>query len=303
MLGYDCNLACDYCTITVPMRARALSSRAVAAALREGSRDGFSAVSFTGGEPTIRADLLPLVREARRLGYDDIKVQTNGLLLSDANLSRLLEAGVTRIHVSIHTHEREAYERKVRRSDVYDAMESGLRRVVAANVEAHADLIVEAETMHRLPDAVRWLVERGVQRGFLWYVSLTDQNRDRIESLPRIRDALPWMHQAFRAAEAGGMDLRSLHVPRCLLGEDAERAHDPGARRVRVITPEATFELRDAKLTPGMHVPACSGCEHEDYCPGIRRDYVEVFGDEEIASARGVAPRIAPTRQLPVVAS
>ena len=300
VLGYDCNLACDYCTITPAMRERSLSTRAVVAELRRGREDGFAAISFTGGEPTIRTDLLPLIREARTLGYDDVKLQTNGLLLTERNLAALLDAGITRIHVSIHTHLREAYETKVRREGVYDAMESALRRIVAADVHAHADLIVENETMSRLADAVRWLLERGIRSGFLWYVSLTDQNRDRIESLPRIQDALPFMHDAFRAAAEGGMDLRSLHVPRCLLGADADRAHDPGARRVRVVTPEATFELRDAPLTPGTHVPACSGCEHEDYCPGIRRDYLEAFGDAEIADARGVAGSIAPTR-LPVM--
>lgn len=296
VLGYDCNLACDYCTITPAMRRRALSTRAVVQELRAAREDAFEAVSFTGGEPTIRGDLLPLIREARALGYDDIKIQTNGLLLSEANLERLLEAGATRIHVSIHTHLREAYETKVRREGVYESMCDGLRRIASASVTAHADLIVDRETMSRLADAVRWLVARGIRSGFLWYVSLTDQNRDRIDSLPRIHDALPFMRDAFRAAEDGGMDLRSLHVPRCLLGADADRAHDPGARRVRVVTPEATFELRDAPLTPGTHVPACAGCEHETYCPGIRRDYLEVFGDEEIASARGAVGKIAPTR-------
>ena len=34
ILGYDCNLACDYCTITPVMRRRALTSAMVLAAMR-----------------------------------------------------------------------------------------------------------------------------------------------------------------------------------------------------------------------------------------------------------------------------
>lgn len=302
VLGYDCNLACDYCTITPVMRQRALGAKQVAAELRRGRSDGYSAVSFTGGEPTIRSDLLPLIREARRLGFDDVKLQTNGLMLNESNLARLLEAGVTRIHISIHTHRRDAYEAKVRRNDVYDAMESAVRRIAKADVAAHVDFIVDTSTVAHLANAVHWARERGIRNGFLWYVSLTDQNRDRIESLPPIREAMPHMHAAFVAAGEVGMDLRSLHVPRCLLGSYADRAHDPGARRVRVVTPEATFELRDAPLTPGAHVPACVGCEHESHCPGIRRDYLEVFGDAEIAEARGQTSRVPATR-LPVVST
>ena len=65
ILGYDCNVFCDYCTITPGMRTRSLPAAAVAAELARGAADGFDAVSFTGGEPTIRPDLLPLIRSAR----------------------------------------------------------------------------------------------------------------------------------------------------------------------------------------------------------------------------------------------
>ena len=44
ILGYDCNLACTYCTITESMRTRALSAQAVVAELQRGRRHGFDAV-------------------------------------------------------------------------------------------------------------------------------------------------------------------------------------------------------------------------------------------------------------------
>jgi hypothetical protein len=50
-----------------------------------------------------------------------------------------------------------------------------------------------------------------------------------------------------------------------------------------------------------VHVPACVGCEHERYCPGLRPDYLEVYGDAEVAHARGRSPELAPTRRLPMV--
>ena len=303
ILGYDCNLACDYCTITPAMRARALSTEAVARALREGREAGYDAVSFTGGEPTMRADLLPLVREARRLGYADVKVQSNGLLLAHApNLERLLDAGATRFHVSIHTHRAQAYERLVRRAGTHALLERALgnlvERAAPRGAVVHADLILKEDTYRHLPEAIDWLAARGVRRGHLWYVSLTDGNRDAVESLPRMVDVVPVMAEAFRRAAGHGVDLRSLHVPRCLLGEHAERAFDPGAGRVRVVTPEASFELAESKITPSVAVPACVGCRWEAVCPGVRRDYLEVFGDAEIAERRGVAPSIEPTRSL-----
>ena len=51
VLGYDCNLACDYCTITPEMRRRALPIARVAAEIERAAARGFRDVAFTGGEP------------------------------------------------------------------------------------------------------------------------------------------------------------------------------------------------------------------------------------------------------------
>jgi len=307
IVGYDCNLACDYCTITPEMRERSLGTRAVVEALRRGPRGGYDRVSFTGGEPTIRGDLLPLVREARRLGYADIKVQSNGLLFTEANVTRLIDAGCNRFHISVHTHREDRYDDLVRREGAYSLMAQGLDAVVRA-VRAHADagrgelhltvdLIIKADTLNDLPDAVRWLHDRGVRSVHLWFVSLTDHNRENLESLPRMTDAVPKITEALRFADAEGFECLSLHVPRCLLGEEfLANVWDPGAQDVRVVTPDATFQLDASKITGQVYVPACDGCEYRDLCPGLREDYLEVYGDAEVARVRGGPPSRAPTR-------
>ena len=302
ILGYDCNVACDYCTITPQMRERALSTRAVASALRAGRHKGYDAVSFTGGEPTIRGDLLQLVRLSRTLGYGDVKLQSNGLLLAHGpNVDRLIEAGVTRFHVSIHAHERAHYERLVRRPGTYDAMVGGLKRLVERQVSLVADVILKEDTYRALPDALAWLHGVGVRAADLWFVSLTDHNRDNLASLPRMTDVVPFMQRAFAWARSHDMTLRSLHVPRCLLGDDHGHAFNPATGGVMVVTPDATFELEESRLTGQVHVPACEGCRFETICTGLRPDYLEVYGDEEIATSRGQAPTRAPRRRLDLV--
>ena len=282
ILGYDCNLACDYCTISSQMRPRALRTPDVVRALREGRTLGFDTVSFTGGEPTLRGDLLGLVGAAKQLGFRDIKVQTNGLMLAQAeNLDRLIGAGLTRLHISIHTHEREAYERLVRREGTFALMEQALRLAVSRPLTFVADVIIKDDTWRRLPAAIAWLADKGVREVHLWYVSLSDGNKDNVTSLPRMGEVMPTLHQALRLGEARGMTVRSLHVPRCLLGELHPHAWDPGADRVRVVSPDATFDLKDSRLAGQVHVAACEGCSFRAQCPGIRPDYLARFGETE----------------------
>lgn len=304
VLGYDCNLACDYCTITPAMRARALTRAQVLAELRRGRRDDFDAVSLTGGEPTIVPDLLGLVRAAGALGFADIKLQSNGLMLAaPGNVDRLCAAGVTRFHVSIHTHRADRYDALVRRAGAYPLMVAGLDAVVASGRRVVAEVILKEDTYRELPGALRWLHARGVRQADLWFVSLTDGNAAHPESMPAMSAVVPAMAEGFAFARAHAMHVRSLHVPRCLLGPDHVHAHDPGAARVRVVTPEATFELRSSRLTGQRHVPACVGCRFEARCPGLRPDYLARYGDVEVARARGQAPTRTGTagRSLPVV--
>ena len=304
ILGYDCNLACDYCTITPAMRARALSRERVLAELRSGRQGGYDALSLTGGEPTIRGDLLALVKAARALGYGDVKLQSNGLLLAaPGNMARLVAAGVSRVHVSIHTHRAERYDALVRRQGSYPLMCQGLDAAVGSGLPVVAEVILKDDTFRDLPAALAWLHARGVTAADLWFVSLTDGNAGNPASMPRMTEVVPVMAEGFAYARAHGMTVRSLHVPRCLLGPDHPHAHDPGAGRVRVVTPDATFELRHSRLTGQLHVPACAGCSFQARCPGVRDDYLRRYGDAEIAAARGQAPtrRGTADERLPVV--
>src|SRR5688572_13498506 len=117
------------------MRARSLETGAVIRAMRSAREKGYDRVSFTGGEPTIRRDLLALVRTARSLGFADVKVQSNGLLYAHApNVERLVDAGASTFHLSIHTHDAALYDRLVRREGAYTSMERGLENLVRAGL-------------------------------------------------------------------------------------------------------------------------------------------------------------------------
>lgn len=312
ILLYDCNLACSYCTImgdvgtpggfAERLRPRALPATRVLAAMREARAADYDDIAFTGGEPTLRRDLLPLVREARRLGFASVKVQSNGLLFaSEANVARAIDAGVTRFHVSIHAHDEARYDAIVRVPGRHPAMVAALEALVRREVDLTADVLVMRDTLADLPAAIAWLADRGVRQVDLWLVSLTDGNRNHLASLPPLVEVAPVVREALAIARARGMRARSLHLPRCVLGEDHVHAFDPGRGRVRVLSPDDDFELHASKLTPTRHVEPCEGCAHRAICPGLRPDYLEVFGDAEIARARGLAPSLPPRRHLATV--
>jgi MoaA/NifB/PqqE/SkfB family radical SAM enzyme len=283
VLGYDCNLACDYCTITPEMRRRALSAERVAREIERAAARGFREIAFTGGEPTLRPDLPALVKHAKRRGFEHVKVASNGLRYAHAEyLDHLLACGVDRFHVSLHAFDDAAYERTVRLAGTALLRRQALTNLVSRGLDPVADLILKEDTYRQLPAWIASIVESGVSRFALWLVSLTDQNRDNVDQLPRITDIVPSLTEAFDAARRGGYEVVALHVPRCFVPGYEDHIRHPGADLVTVVTPDEVFDLKDSRLGGGVKPADCARCVYNDRCPGLRRDYIAQFGPTEI---------------------
>ncbi|MSP59705.1 MAG: radical SAM protein [Myxococcales bacterium] len=287
VLGYECNLKCDYCTLTDAMRRRNLTTFEARAAIDRGAAIGTRALQLGGGEPTIRRDLAPLIAHARARGFTEIKVQSNGLMLSYPDyLPSLIRAGLTRLAISIHAHEPPRYHRLTRVDGAFAHLERGLAHAVASGLPVEAELIAKTDTFAHLPAAARWLADRGVLSLRLWLVSLTDENAAHPESLPRMTDLLPAYRAVFDEARAAGRRAVSLHLPKCLLPGYEEHCIDPTEGGVLCVTPDAEFTLDQSRLG-GQHKPdSCRHCIHDPACPGVRRDYADRHGVGELVPVR-----------------
>jgi len=83
---------------------------------------GVTKVRLTGGEPTVRPNLIELVRRIAAIpGIRDLAMTTNGILLSRL-ARRLSDAGLRRINVSLDSLDREKFRRITRWGDLDDVL-------------------------------------------------------------------------------------------------------------------------------------------------------------------------------------
>ena len=98
-----CNFACSYCSPQGGGEAEAMTRADVARLVRVFAGMGVERVRLTGGEPTLRRDLLDVVRDvAATPGIQEIALTTNGHLL-ERLAAPLRQAGVSRLNVSLDT--------------------------------------------------------------------------------------------------------------------------------------------------------------------------------------------------------
>jgi len=102
----QCNLRCRYCMtehMTFRPREQLMQNHEIIRLARIFASLGFNKVRLTGGEPTLRHEIIPLVRDLAGIpGIRDIAMTTNGVLLK--HLARpLRDAGLKRLNISIDT--------------------------------------------------------------------------------------------------------------------------------------------------------------------------------------------------------
>jgi len=130
-----CNLRCVYCMpeeMFFQPSAELMTRDEILRLVRLFVELGIDKVRLTGGEPTVRADLIDIVRGIRQAGVSRISMTTNGLRL--AQLARpLREAGLERVNISIDTLNPDRFRRITRWGKLDDVMD-GLHAAEAAGL-------------------------------------------------------------------------------------------------------------------------------------------------------------------------
>jgi GTP 3',8-cyclase len=99
-----CNFRCSYCSVSdYDDPATVLSREEIARLVALFARLGVRRVRLTGGEPTLRKDVVAVARDIREtLGIEEVALTTNGHRLREL-AAPLREAGVGSVNVSLDT--------------------------------------------------------------------------------------------------------------------------------------------------------------------------------------------------------
>jgi cyclic pyranopterin phosphate synthase len=132
-----CNLRCVYCMpehMTFRPRHELMSDEEILYLVRVAASLGVDKIRLTGGEPTIRPNVVDLVRGIAAVpGIRDLAMTTNGLLL-DKLAAPLAEAGLKRVNISIDTLDPEKFNRITRWGQIDDVWRA-IRAAEAAGLQ------------------------------------------------------------------------------------------------------------------------------------------------------------------------
>ena len=177
-----CNLRCTYCMPPEGLqwlpKPDVLSGDEVSRLVRIGVELlGIREVRFTGGEPLLRRDLVPIIAATAGLSpRPEISLTTNGIGLARL-AAPLREAGLDRINVSLDTLRPEVFRKLALRDRLPDVLD-GLAAAAAAGlspVKVNAVLMRDVNDFEAVP-LLRYCLERGYELRFIEQMPLDAQH-------------------------------------------------------------------------------------------------------------------------------
>ncbi|KAL8670166.1 MAG: hypothetical protein Q9168_005280 [Polycauliona sp. 1 TL-2023] len=133
-----CNLRCTYCMpaegVPLTQPAHLLSTPEIVHLSELFVQEGVNKIRLTGGEPTVRKDILRLMQEIgglRNKGLKELCLTTNGISLH-RKLDAMVEAGLTGVNLSLDTLDPYQFQIMTRRKG-FDAVIKSLNRILELN--------------------------------------------------------------------------------------------------------------------------------------------------------------------------
>jgi radical SAM protein with 4Fe4S-binding SPASM domain len=158
-LTYRCNNNCYFCYTGGPRKGAELSAADWKLAIEKIWDSGVPQIVFTGGEPTLRDDLLELVASAKEFVTGLV---TNGRKL--ASLSRdLNQAELDYVQISLESHVPQIHDRMVGVDGAWQETRNGIVEALKNNLEVITNTTLTKDNLAGFPDLIQAGSELGLK--------------------------------------------------------------------------------------------------------------------------------------------
>jgi len=164
-LTYRCQNRCFFCYASSPDRGRSVPEMTTAEVKtvldKIVDQARVPTVSFTGGEPTLRADLPELIAHARQRGLR-ANLITNGIRCGDESfVAQLAEAGLNSAQVSVEAGDAATHDAVVAHPGAFERTIQGVRNLKAAHIHTHTNTTINDRNHRALPALIDLLAGMG----------------------------------------------------------------------------------------------------------------------------------------------
>lgn len=299
-LGYRCNNGCRFCH-SAPHRGLDLSTEEALARIDLAAEAGVERIVLSGGEPTIRSDVVRLVAAIRARGLV-AGIVTNGRMLAYRRLQTALwEAGLGQVYLSLHSHRVETHDALVRVKGAQAQTLSALEWLVSRpSLSLRINAVITRPNLGDLDGLARLVTARVAAterrdpvRVTFSFVEPEGNALDAFDQLvPSLREAALEVGRVLDArsgeTRAAGVELFVDGFPPCVLPAQRAPRSDLWTEGFVYLMEASETSLHPIDEAHKRHGGSCHLCS-VDGCQGVYATYLDRRGEDELTPVR--APR------------
>lgn len=285
--GFKCNNHCKFCIQGNKREFKAeKTTEEVKKILSDNIKD-FDCIVFTGGEVTIRKDLIELVRFAKKLNYKFIQIQSNGRMFYYEDFcKRLIEAGATEFCPAIHGSTKEMHDSLTRAEGSFKQTLQGIKNLIKLNQKVITNSVITKINYKDLPNIAKLLSDIGVyqiQFAFMHINSVIQKDQTLIDEIvPRYKDVKEYVEKALQIGMDANIKVMAEAFPFCILEKYQDRISENYIPETIICEDKLVTNFKEMKQKGAkLKGPKCSECKYFNKCEGPWSDYAEIFGFDE----------------------
>jgi radical SAM protein with 4Fe4S-binding SPASM domain len=153
-----CNLACDHC-YTEKKGPPGVEIEQFKNIIREAAEKGATDLSLTGGEPLIdKPRTYAMIQAGVEAGLT-VRLNTNGILVTEAISAELKSSGVTEVQISLNSADEDDFDIFVHRKGAFKKVKAAIEHLKKDGIETTIRYTLMKRNMHQLVPTYRLITE------------------------------------------------------------------------------------------------------------------------------------------------
>lgn len=302
-LGYSCNNDCIHCVIS-DFKDKVLEKGLPEDISDEDykkelldSRKRADKITFTGGEPTVRKELLDLVAFARDIGFS-ITMQTNGRRLSDPRFATAL-CSIAPINfcIALHGHNAEIHDRITQRQGSFYETVQGIRNIIEIRQTSNflsGKIVISKVNADYLTETSRFMISLGFSSINLTFPHACGNARKYFyDVVPRYVEIKESVINAIQLCFLHNVHVDVETIPFCFLPNlewlavELALSEDDYAELKQYGSEKKIIDWTKKRKQIKTKFPQCKECRFDTICEGPWNEYPKFYGNDEFTPVTG----------------
>ena len=289
ILNYNCNAKCLFCSQGSFDKSLNASFEDIAKNIYSAYKQGYRRLGFTGGEPLLRGDIVKIISLAKSIGFDFIRIQTNGIKLSDKKFARhLVEAGLTVCKFSFLSDKAKIHDELVGAPGAWKKAMLGLENFKKLKIRIGTNILITKHNYKRLPEIIYYFLGKGISNFVIIYpMYIGSMRENNLKIGISLTEAKKYFISAIKLMEKAGLkkEILFLNVPPCFL-----KGHESlaiGLERFNTLVTDPSGNKTDLDENADkakLRISLCRTCSFKKKCSGIDKNYIDAWGRPKFAS-------------------